>query len=373
MSSFLNRVVPAKAGIHSCIGRGNDRRLNLMAVNRLLILLLCLLLSNTLLAKKIVNVYAWGGEIPKNVIQQFERETGIVVNFSTYDSNETMYAKLRSSKQSIYDVVLPSAYYVERMRKQGMLTQLDHNQLSNINNIDPHFTENEYDKGNHYSMPLIWGATGIFYNQRWIKDAPKTWQSLWDKRWRLQLMLLDDPREVFATTLMSLHYSPNDSNPKHIHAAYEKLLTLTPNIKLFGSDGIQAVLIDGDAILGSAWNGDVFKAHAENDQINFIYPAEGFVMWIDCLAIPAHPPHLAEAYQFINYMLKASTAAQIALKEGHAITNRPGKQLLPAHVRNNVTVYPTDEILQRGHVQRDVSDETLALYSHYWQALKLAF
>ena len=229
-------------------------------MSRLFSLLICLLLSNTLLANKIVNVYAWGGEIPKKVIQAFERESGITVNFSTYDSNETMYAKLRSSKQSIYDVVLPSAYFVERMKKQGMLTKLDHNKLPNLKNIDPHFIENDYDKGNHYSVPLIWGATGIFYNQRWVKNAPQTWQSLWDKSWRLQLMLLDDPREVFALALMSLHYSPNDNNPKHIQAAYEKLLTLIPNIKLFGSDGIQAAIIDEDAILGSAWNGDVFKA-----------------------------------------------------------------------------------------------------------------
>lgn len=342
-------------------------------MNRLLTILLCVLISNASLAQKIVNVYAWGGEIPKKVIQQFERETGITVNFSTFDSNETMYAKLRSSKQSIYDVVLPSAYFVERMRKQGMLAQLDHRQLSNINNIDPHFTKNDYDHGNHYSIPLIWGATGIFYNQHWVKDTPKSWQSLWNKRWRLQLMLLDDPREVFAAALMSLNYSPNDTDPQHIHAAYEKLLMLAPNIKLFGSDGIQAVLIDGDAIMGSAWNGDVFKAHAENDQIKFVYPAEGFVIWIDCLAIPLNPPHPNEAYQFINYMLKANTAAQIALKEGHAITNRPGKNLLPDSVRNNTTVYPTDEILKRAHVQRDVPDEILALYSHYWQALKLSF
>lgn len=343
-------------------------------MKRLLVLTLCALCS-TLFANtnKVVNVYAWGGEIPKQVIQQFERDTGIRVNFSTYDSNETMYTKLHSSKQSIYDVVLPSAYFVERMQKRGMLSKLNHNKLPNLKNLDPRFTQNEYDNGNHYAAPLIWGATGIFYNQTWVKQVPNSWQALWDPIWRGQLMLLDDSREVFSMALMSLNYPPNDTNPAHIHAAYQKLLTLIPNIKLFGSDGIQAIIIDGDAIAGTAWNGDTYKAHAENQQINFIYPQSGFILWIDCLAIPMNPPHPDEAYQFINYMLKPETAAKIALVEGHAITNKAGRALLPAAIRNNEMLYPPAEIMKNAHVQRDVGEETLALYSRYWQALKMAF
>lgn len=342
-------------------------------MSQLLILFFGLFISNALLAEPVVNLYAWGGEIPKKVIQQFENETGIHVNFSTYDSNETMYAKLRSSPKAIYDVVLPSAYYVERMHKQGMLTKLQHGKLPNIQNLDPRFTHSEYDHGNQYSMPLIWGATGIFYNQNWVKHPPKTWQALWETRWRGQLMLLDDSREVFALALMSLNYSPNDTNPKHIQAAFKKLRALIPNIKLFSSEGIQAVIIDEDAIAGSAWNGDAFKAHAENKQVKFVYPDDGFVIWIDCLAMPINPPHPEEAYQLINYLLKAETAAKIALKEGHAITNRAGINLLPDEIRNNVMVYPTDKVMQRSYVQRDVGEETIALYNHYWQALKLAF
>lgn len=342
-------------------------------MNRLITLLLCSFLSYTALANPVVNVYAWGGEIPNRVLQQFERDTGIHVNFSTYDSNETMYAKLRSSKPSIYDVILPSAYFVERMQKQGMLNKLDHSKLSNLKNLDPHFTQNDYDKGNHYSVPLIWGATGIFYNQRWVKQPPKTWLTLWDRRWRGQLMLLDDSREVFSMALMSLNYPPNDTNPAHIHAAYEKLLTLTPNIKLFSSDGIQAIIIDEDAIAGAVWNGDAFKAHAENNQIHFVYPDDGFVIWIDCLAVPLNPPHPEAAWQFINYLLKPETAASIALIEGHAITNMEGKKRLPASIRNNVMIYPTDDIMKHGYVQSDVGEETIALYNQYWQALKLAF
>ena len=342
-------------------------------MKRWFILLLCCMLSHSIWANKVVNVYAWGGEIPKRVIQDFERETGIHVNFSTYDSNEILYAKLRSSQQSIYDVILPSAYFVERMKKQGMLTPIQPHKLSHIQNIDEPFKSNAYDPGNQYSIPLVWGATGIFYNQRLIKHPPKTWSALWNKHFRGKLMLPDDSREVFSMALMASKYSPNDSNPKHIEAAYRQLLALIPNIKLFASDGIQAMIIDEDAIVGAAWNGDAFKAHAENQTIQFIYPDDGFVIWIDCLAIPRNPPHPNEAYQFIDYMLKADTAARIALQEGHAITNRPGIALLPDAIRNNPNIYPSPTVLKRGHVQQDISNETLALYNQYWLAFKLDF
>lgn len=332
-----------------------------------------LLLSTSLLASNVVNVYAWGGEIPRQIIQSFEKKTGIKVNFSTYDSNETLYAKLRANQQSMYDVILPSAYFVERMRKKGMLSKLDPTKLSNKVNIEKPFTHNDYDNGNHYSVPLIWGATGIFYHQQKIKHPPSSWRALWQMQGHEQMMLLDDSREVFAQALLSLHYSPNDNNPKHILKAYRALKRLSPHIKLFSNDGVQAIMIDEDALYGSAWNGDVFKAQAENPHIQFVYPTEGFVIWIDCLAIPINPPHPEQAYQFINYLLSAQASAQIALKEGHAITNHAGKQLLPEHIRNNPIIYPSTTILKRGYVQRDLDDETLALYNQYWQALKLSF
>lgn len=335
--------------------------------------LLLFSVATHVLAKPVVNVYVWGGEIPKQVIQQFETETGINVHFSTYDSNETMYAKLKASPESIYDVILPSAYFVERMRKQGMLHPLDHQQLPNRHNLDERFAHNDYDPDNQYSVPIVWGATGIFYNHHEVATPPKNWKSLWNPRWRKQLMLLDDSREVFAMVLMSLGFSPNDTNPKHITNAYEHLLQLVPNIKLFASDSIQSILIDEDASLGLAWNGDAFKAHEENQDIGFIYPQEGFVIWVDCLAIPKNPPHLKEALQFINFILKAETSAQIALQEGHAITNAQGRALLPSAIKDNPMVYPSAEILKKGYFQHDVGEETLMLYDQYWTQLKLAF
>jgi len=339
---------------------------------RLLMLLMTCLLSAPVFANKVVNIYAWGGEIPKALIQTFERETNIKVNFSTYDNNETLYAKLKATPRPMYDVILPSAYFVERLKKQHLLRQLDPNRLPNLQNLDPAFTNNNYDPHNNYSIPLIWGATGIFYNQQWVKHTPTHWNDLWDKQWHHQLMLLDDPREVFGMALLKLGYNPNDSNPEHIEKAFKSLQALAPNIKLFASESIQSIIIDGDAILGSAWNADAFKARLENKNIQFVYPDDGFVMWIDCLALLKNAPHPDEAYAFINFMLKASSAASLALAEGHAITNQAGKNLLPESTQNNPMIYPSPEILKRGVIQRDLDEKTLELYNTYWQKLKFS-
>lgn len=331
-----------------------------------------LISSNLSWSKKILNVYAWGGEIPASLVRKFEQHSGISVNFSTYDNNETMYVRLKASREGVYDVILPSAYYVERMMKQHLLVKLDKTKLPNLKYLDKAFTNNEYDPENNYSVPLLWGATGIFYHSKWINYNITSLKELWMNQWKSQLLLLDDPREIFSIALLSLGFNPNDNNHEHINKAYQKLLELIPNIKLFASDNIQSILIDEDALLGVSWNGDAYKAYKENSAINFIYPQEGFVIWVDCLAIPAKAPHLEEAYKFINFLLEPENAKEIAEKTGFAITNEAGKALLPDTIKTNTIIYPDAKTLKKGYFQRDVPTETIELFNKYWEQLKLA-
>lgn len=337
------------------------------------ILIVLVLFSQIAAAKHSVNIYIWGGEIPQKVITLFEHQTGIKVSLSTYDSNETLYAKLRVGGEKIYDVILPSSYYVERMRKKDMLQQLDHHKITQLKNLDPRFSNNSYDPNNVHSIPLIWGTTGIFYNRNAIKMPPQSWKQLWNKTFVNQLLLLDDAREIFAIALMSVGYSVNDTNKKHIKEAYTHLLDLIPNIKLFSSEGIQAILIDEDATAGISWNGDAYKAHLENKAVEFVYPEEGFVIWVDCLAIPKNAPHPQEAYAFINFLLQPEIAAMIGLTQGHAITNLLGIKRLPEQVQNNKMIYPGDNVLSHGHFQQDPGEKVVELYNEYWQKFKLAF
>ncbi len=341
---------------------------------RALCLMFCsiFLTATTFAADNVLNLYTWSGVIPEFAIQQFEKETGIKVNFSTYDSNETMYSKLNATPNAGYDVIEPSSYYVERMRKQNMLEPIDHTKLSNFKNVDPEFIDRKYDPHARYNVPFIWGTTGIFVNKNYFNPKTLTkWSDLWDPRFENQLMLLDDSREVFAVALHVLGYSINDSDPAHIRKAYLKLQELIPNIKLYKSDGVITIMIDEDATIGMAWDGDLYKSKKENANLEYILPKQGFVLYVDCFAIPKNPPHRENAYKFLNFMLRPDVAKQIVLNNNFATANLAARKLLPANVRNNPIIYPSREVLRHGELQEDISDTALQLYEDYWEKLKM--
>ncbi len=324
-------------------------------------------------ADKVLNIYAWSGEIPDSIVRRFEKETGIKVNLSTYANNEVMYAKLRATQHPGYDIVEPSSYYVDRMRRQNMLDKLDKNKLPNFKNLNPAFLHADYDPLSEYSVPHVVGVTGIFVNQNYYPDHHITrWSDLWDKHFYDQLMLLDDTREVFSMALLALHYSANDRDPEHIKAAFLKLKALMKNVKLFSSDTVTAIIIDEDANIGMAWNGDVYKASQENKAVHFIFPADGFVIWIDNFTIPKNAPHKDNAYRFINFLLRADIGRDIALATHFSTANLAAQKLLPPQIRDNPMIYPSEDILRHGQFQTDVGDEALALYEKYWEELKLS-
>lgn len=344
----------------------------IMMIARFICLMLLLPL-NACAEGKVVNIYGWTGEIPDFVVRQFEKETGIKVNLATYENNEIMYAKLRASKNPGYDLVMPSSYFVDRMRRQNMLEKLDKTKLTNWKNLNPDFLHPPYDPKTEFSLPYIWGVTGIFVNSRYHQpESLKSWTALWDKRFRDQLMLIDDTREIFSAALLTMGYSVNDTNPEHIKAAYLKLKELMKNVKVFSSDTVISIMVDEDATVGIAWNGDAYKAWQDNKDIRFVYPEEGFVIWVDTFAIPKTAPHKDNAYAFLNFILRPDIAEKIAMETGYPTTNLTAQKMLPAEVRNDPTIYPSKEVMKRGQFQTDVGDETLAIFEKYWEDLKMS-
>jgi spermidine/putrescine transport system substrate-binding protein len=323
-------------------------------------------------ADNVVNVYTWSGEIPRTVIVQFEKETGIKVHYSTFDSNEIMYTKFRAAKNPGYDVIEPSSYYIDRMRHQGMLLALNKARLPNLKNIDPDFLNKAYDPGSDYSVPFIWGITGIFLNKDYFSsNAVANWDNLLDKKYLNQLMFLDDAREVFSIALRSLGYSINDNNPEHIKQAYLKLKSFMPNVKLFNSDAIISILIDEDATIGMAWNGDIFKASLENNKLQFVYPKNGFEIWVDNFAILKDAPHTDNAYLFLNFMMRREIAKAVSMNINYSTANLAARKLMPQEVQNNPALYPTHEVLAQGEFEADVGDSASALFEKYWEQLKI--
>lgn len=339
---------------------------------RFICLWLLLFTTQIFAQDNIVNVFAWTGEIPDKIIKRFEKETKIKVNFSTYENNEIMYAKVKAMKKNGYDVVMPSSYFVDRMQRQGLLLTLDHQKLPNFQHIAARFRNPAYDKKEAYSVPFIWGVTGIFYNDKFYEENEvNEWGKLWNPKFFNQLMLLDDSREVFSMALIAQGFSANDKNLTHIKSAYQKLIELLPNIKVFSTETVVSIMIDEDARVGMSWNGDAYKASLENPHVKFIFPKEGFVIWVDNFAIPSNAPHQDNAYTFINFMMRPEIAKEINLQTRFPIVNKTAQQLLPSDIRNNKVIFPTDEMLQKGEFQIDLGEEVLSHYDRYWTNLKI--
>lgn len=342
---------------------------------QIVITLLLALLSNLSQAdKNILNIYSWGNYLPNEILMQFTKETGIKVNLAEYDNNETMYAKLKASKHTGYDIVIPSSYYVERMSKQGMLHPLDKSKLTNLHNINPLFLNKEFDPNNNYSVPYLWGTTGIIINTKYInKNKIVNWQNFWDPQYKDQLMMLNDIRDVFGIALMTLGYSINDVNPKHIEAAYLKLKQLLPNVKIFNIDTVPNIYVDEDAIIGMAWSGDCKLAQTENSDLQYIFPKEGFLISIDSFAILKNATNIENAYKFIEFMMRPEIAMQASLAIGFVTANQAAIKLMPLKIQLNPILNPDAKTMQRGKIQLDIPEKERRIYEKYWEKLKIGY
>lgn len=333
--------------------------------------ILLLLLPLAAQAERVVNVYNWSNYMPQAVLTEFTKQTGIRVNYAQYDSNETMYAKLKGNPGVGYDVIFPSSYYIEKMAKEGMLLPLNKKQIPNISQMHPGLLEQPFDPKNKYSLPYVWGATGIVYNDQY--HNPKSlhnWSDLWNPKYKNQLLLLNDDREVFAIALMHLGYSINDTNPAHIKQAYELLKKLMPNVRVINTISANNLFLDEDVTLGMNWNGNTYQIMKENPHIHFIYPDKHFVMWIDCVAVPAGAPHPDAAMAFINFIINAKISAQISNIIGFSPPSRAALNLLPKKSRDNPTFNPSPQALERAEMQRSVG-HAIRWYTYYWERLKL--
>jgi spermidine/putrescine transport system substrate-binding protein len=332
----------------------------------------CLLFTNCFANDNILNVYAWAEEVPAKVIAQFEKETGIKVNYSSFDNNEIMYTKLRTNNDIGYDVIEPSNYYIERMMRLNMLEKLDKSKLSNFVNIDPFFANQPYDTHGDYSIPFVWGTTGIFYNTDYYNENDaQSWSDFQNKKFANQLLMQDDSREVFTSALCMLGYSVNDNNPEHIRAAYLKLRGLLPNIRLFNMDAVISILIDEDAFVGQTMSGDFYNAHNENPKLRYVYPKDGFLIWIDNFALLKNAPHKENAYKFLNFLMRPEVAKEISVAISYSTANLAAQKILPPELKNNPVLYPSHEILKQGEVQRDIGEPAFALIEKYWEQLKM--
>ncbi len=336
----------------------------------LIVLSLLLLPALATAAPPQVVVFNWSEYMPQQVLALFEKETGIQVVYSTYESNEAMYAKIKLLDASGYDVVFPSTYFVNRMREEKLLLPLDKSRLPNFKNLDPTLLDKPYDPGNVYSVPYMWGTTAIAVDAARVNpDTIHSWRDLWRPEFAGRVMLSEDLREVFGMGLRLLGHSGNSTDAGQIEAAYEQLRTLMPNVRLFASDAQKQAFLNQEVVIGMIWNGEAYMAAQENPEIRYIYPQEGPIIWLDSMVIPKNAGNPDQAHAFIDFMQRPEIARMISEEIGYASPNKAAVALLDEAVRQDATVYPPPEIMAKGEFQLDVG-EAIMVYEKYWEKLK---
>lgn len=320
--------------------------------------------------RDLLNIYTWSQYTDRELLQGFSDQTSIKVNADVYDSNEVMLAKLRAGGGGNYSVIYPSDYMVQKMIGLDLLTQLNRDKLTGLDNLFPEFQNPTYDANNSYSIPFSWGTTGLIYNSEILDPPPEDWEYLWENQNKLKkrMTLINDVREVMGAVLRMLGYSYNSQNENEIKQAYEKLQSLKPAIAAFDTDAWRNQILAGDLLLAMCYSSDAVKITRENPKLKYITPKSGSSLWTDTIAIPKTSPNVDGAYTWINFMLQPLVAAQMSQRLKVATPNMEAYQQLPEDLQNNTSLFPPESIVERCERLAPVG-ELEAVYERYWTKL----
>ncbi|GIN41634.1 MULTISPECIES: ABC transporter substrate-binding protein [Heyndrickxia] len=318
-----------------------------------------------------LTVYNWGDYIEPKLIKKFEKETGIKVIYQTFDSNEAMMTKIQQGGTT-FDVAVPSEYAIDKMKKENLLLPMDHSKLPNLKYINPRFLDLPFDEGNKYSIPYFWGTVGIVYNKELLNGKNiSSWNDLWDKGLKNQILLTDGAREVIGMGLNSLHYSLNDTNEAHLQEAKRKLDLLTPNVKAIVGDEIKLFLANNEAAIGVVWSGEAAGIVEENEDLDYVVPKEGSNLWFDNMVIPKTAKNIDGAHKFINFMLDPKNAAANAEYIGYSTPNEKALDYLPKEISEDKRFYPDLDKAEGLEVYENLGKRMLAHYNELFLEFKM--
>jgi len=315
-----------------------------------------------------LNIYIWSAYLPKEVIDKFSAETGIKVNFDTYDSNEALLEKLQSGVAD-YDLVVPSDYMVRILVAEKLIQPIDHARLPNIANLDPRFLDKKFDPKNQYSLPYFWGTTGFGYNKAKLGTLD-SWQAIFDAKNKGRILMLDDMREVFGAALKSMGKSLNETDPAVLKQAADLLKKQKKLVATYNSGDFANILAAGDVDIAHGYNGQLAEVVAkEPEKLAYVVPKEGATLWMDNVTIPAKARNVDNAYRFLDYIMGAEVNAEIVNGVSYASANVPAKQFIKPEILNDASIYPSDEVIGRCEFLEDIG-ETTTLLDEYWTEIK---
>jgi spermidine/putrescine-binding protein len=315
-----------------------------------------------------LNVFIWSNYLPDEVIAEFERRFEAKVNIELYDSNEAMLARLQAGGAS-YDIIVPSDYMVTVLREQGLLEEIDRDRLTNFSNLDPQFVGLEHDAENRFSVPYLWGTTGIGYRKDKIDGPVDSWSIMWDARYRDRITMLDDVREAMGAALKREGKSLNTTDESEIAEAARLLAEQKPLVKAYDSGGFDQLLLAGDAWIVQGYSGQIAKAMAEDANIGYAIPKEGCTLAVDNLCVPKGATHRELAIEFINFILEARIAAEISNGTGYATANLAARAYIKPELLNNEAAYPSKELLGGCESIKELG-EAISVYDRFWTEIK---
>lgn len=342
----------------------------------LLVVLLCGMFSFSAAAEEnTITVFNWGQYIADgtddslDVIEEFTARTGIKVNYVTFDSNETMYTKLKTGGSS-YDVIIPSDYMVARLIAEDMLEPLDYANIPNAQNIDASFRGTDYDPDDTYSVPYTWGTVGLIYNTKYVTDTPTSWKALWDERYKGKILMFDNCRDAFGISQLILGQSLNTEDEAEFQAAAELLREQKPLVQQYVMDQIFAKMEREEAWLAPYYAGDFLTMVEENPDLAFCLPDEGFNLFIDAMCIPKSATNKAGAEAFINFMCDPEISGQNLDYLGYSTPISAAKEYMDPEVATSPVAYPDAQTLERGASFLSLSTQANQKMDSLWLDVK---
>ena len=318
---------------------------------------------------KTLNFYNWTAYIADNTIPNFQKETGIKVQYDNYSSNDELFAKL-SAGSTGYDLVVPTDAVLVKMIHAGLVVPLDLSLITNIDNIDERFRNAAYDPGNKYSIPWQWGTTGIGFDKTQVGGEVTDWDAFDLPNVQGKSSYLDEARDAFAMALFALKLDPNTTDEDDLDQAKDYLIDLKKKVKSITSDYLDP-LKGGELLLSQAYSGDAFQAQETNPKIEYVIPASGAFSWVDSMAIPKGAKHPGNAEKFMNYILEPKVGAALTNYVSYGSPNKAATPYIDKEILNNPLIYPPADVLAKLPFQKDIGEEELK-YSDRWTEVKSA-
>ena len=319
----------------------------------------------------VVNVYNWGEYIDMSVLEDFTAETGIEVNYQTFESNEALYGKLAGGAGG-YDVIIPSDYMIGQMIEEDMLEPLNFDNIPNFADIDPNLKNPEYDPENLYSVPYMWGLLGIIYNTTLVDEGTdvETWDILWNEDYAGDILMFDNPRDAIGIALKKLGYSYNTTDPAQITEATDLLVEQYPLVQSYVMDQIFDKLEGENAAIGTYYYGDFLTMQENNPNLAFALPREGTNRYVDAMCIPKGAENKENAEIFINYMCSTQAGLKNCEEIWYSSPLMSVREELDPEVANDPYAYPTDEVYAMTESFACLPAEIRELYNTEWIRLK---